>query len=97
MCTSYSISSNGTYHGLIVGKRGLRQGDPLSHFLFTFCLEVLSRSLKNMARSQAFGFYPRCNNLHRTHLAYVNDLLLFSRGDVQSVGLLMSCILELIC
>lgn len=49
-----------------------------------------------MARSQAFGFHTRCKNLHLTHLAYVDDLLLFSTGDVQSVGLLMSCILELI-
>lgn len=90
--TSYSFSLNGHYHGLFFGKRGLRQGDPLSQFLFVIFLEVLSRSLHRMATSSAFAFHLNCKNLHITHLAYADDLLLFSHGDTGSLSLLMNCV-----
>lgn len=89
---SYSISINGRLHGMFIGQRGLRQGDPLSPLLFTLCLEVLSRSLKTMSRSPLFSYHPMCQNLHITHLAYADDLLLLSRGDTRSVGMLISCL-----
>lgn len=75
-----------------MGRRGLRQGDPLSPFLFSLCLEALSTSLKCFSLSTAFGFHPKCCNLHITHLAYADDFLLFSKGDVRSVYMIMNCL-----
>ena len=44
---SYSIKINGKPRGYIVPSRGIRQGDPLSPYLFLLCVEDLSALIKN--------------------------------------------------
>ncbi|CAH9089171.1 unnamed protein product [Cuscuta epithymum] len=85
---SYSISINGVLHGHFEGKRGLRQGDPMSPLLFVLCLEYLSRLLNDRTKNPMFKHHPLCGSLNISHVAYADDLMLFSRGDTTSIQIL---------
>lgn len=54
--TRYSITINGGVYGDISGKRGLRQGDPLSPLLFVVCLEYVSSIMRWIADQREFSF-----------------------------------------
>ncbi|XP_074296921.1 uncharacterized protein LOC141627584 [Silene latifolia] len=87
--TSFSIALNGFLHGFFPGKRGLRQGDPISPLLFTLCMEYLSRLLNVVTTLPGFHFHPLCKQMKLSHLMFADDLLLFCKGDVQSIFIIM--------
>ncbi|WOG81200.1 hypothetical protein DCAR_0100345 [Daucus carota subsp. sativus] len=47
----YKVCFNGVQLGPVTPKRGLRQGDPLSPYLFLLCVEGLSSALKRAERN----------------------------------------------
>ncbi|VFQ84596.1 unnamed protein product [Cuscuta campestris] len=89
---SSSLMINGNCHGFFNSKRGLRQGDPMAPTLFLFCIEYLSRVLNTKAREGVFNYHKDCVELGITHLAFADDLMLFSRGDFQSVQIFMDAL-----
>ena len=56
----YSILINGEPKGLITPSRGLRQGDPLSPFLFLLCTKGLHGLITNVARSGYLTGFSLC-------------------------------------
>ncbi|XP_061375404.1 uncharacterized protein LOC133317555 [Gastrolobium bilobum] len=86
--TSFSVLVNGAVHGHFKGGRGLRQGDPLSPYLFVLCMEYLSRDLSSLKDNINFQFHPACCDLNISHLAFADDIMLLSRGDVPSIATL---------
>ncbi|XP_070038220.1 uncharacterized protein [Nicotiana tomentosiformis] len=84
----YSVVINGKPSVLFTAKRGVRQGDPLSPFLFVIAMEYLSRLLKTLTENPDFNYHPRCDKLNIIQLGFADDLLLFYRGDVVSTQLL---------
>lgn len=83
---SFSICVNGSSEGFFHGKRGLRQGDPISPYLFTIVMEGLSIILKRCIEEEAnFAYHQGCEDLKLTHLCFADDLFIFSRGDLVSV------------
>ncbi|KAK4391599.1 hypothetical protein Sango_1937700 [Sesamum angolense] len=41
-----------------------------------------------------FNFHPKCEKLKITQLLFADDLMLFSRGDLSSIRILMECLQE---
>jgi hypothetical protein len=67
---------------------GLRQGFPLSPFLFLLVAEGLSRAL---VAEKISGSFPRIDittSLQVTHLLFVDDILIFTSGSRSEVGIL---------
>ncbi|XP_074293421.1 uncharacterized protein LOC141620453 [Silene latifolia] len=87
MCDYYYIlsCSEWSFSWFFKGKRGLRQGDPLSPLLFTLCMEYLSRLLEKVCIGPHFSYHSLCRGLKLTHLMFADDLLLFCKGNIPSV------------
>ncbi|KAK4397985.1 hypothetical protein Sango_1274000 [Sesamum angolense] len=89
--TSFSVALNGSLHGLFPGKKGLRQRDPMLPALFFLCMEYFSRLIKRNTSISDFNFHPNCEKLKITHLLFADDLMLFHRGDLPSIHILIEC------
>ncbi|GJV88105.1 putative reverse transcriptase domain, reverse transcriptase zinc-binding domain protein, partial [Tanacetum coccineum] len=93
--TSFSISINGSLHGHFKGRRGLRQGDPISPYLFTIVVEVLTLMLKRQVREgDGFTFHRFCSEMEVINVCFADDLFLFAHGDVQSAKIIMESLDE---
>jgi hypothetical protein len=76
----YSVVVNGQPVGDIRPTRGIRQGDPLSPYLFLLCAEVLSSKLQDAERNGWLRGVPTSVNGPRlTHLFFADDSLLFCK------------------
>lgn len=79
---SYSILINGSPQQFFKPSRGLRQGDPLSPYLFIICAETLSRLLLDAkARGCITSFPIDREHLTISHLFFMNDSLLFCKAN----------------
>ncbi len=91
--SSFSVLINGSPSGHFSPSRGLRQGDPLSPFLFILGSEVLSRLLhnaENMGSFKGFPLAPVCPKV--SHLLFADDLIIFAKATVEDAKAIQSCI-----
>ena len=75
---SYSIIVNGEPKGLIHPTKGIRQGDPLSPFLFLLCTEGLHSNISKVENDGTIrGFSLGRRSPRLTHLLFADDSELF--------------------
>jgi hypothetical protein len=79
----YSIVVNGTPCGLITPSRGIRQGDPISPYLFLLCAESLSAMFSQANRDGRLTGVPTSRGGPViSHLFFADDSLLFCRSNM---------------
>jgi hypothetical protein len=90
---SFSILLDGSPFGKFASSRGLRQGDPLSPFLFILSSEILSRLiLKHENLGNIHGIRISRNSPPISHLLFADDLIIFSHAKVSEA----TCILDIL-
>ena len=91
---SYAVLVNGNAKGWVKASRGLRQGDPLSPFLFTLVADVLSRILlRAEERNLLEGFKVGRNRTRVSHLQFADDTIFFSNTREKELQTLKSLLL----
>ncbi|KAL0292777.1 UNVERIFIED_CONTAM: hypothetical protein Sradi_6973500 [Sesamum radiatum] len=92
---SFLVSLNGSIHGFFKGSRGLRQGDPMSPYLFVIVMEMWHVLLKLRIHSSAmFQYHWKCRELEIVYLCFADDVLIFCSGTADSVSLIRDVLTE---
>ena len=79
---SFSIFINGRPRGKFKGSRGLRQGDPLSPFLFTLVADGLGRIIDKATQCRTIrSFVLGRDEVEVSHLQFADDTLLFMEAN----------------
>ncbi|XP_043814106.1 uncharacterized protein LOC122724009 [Manihot esculenta] len=90
MCFSdiiYKITLNDSEIGPVIPTRGLRQGDPISPYLFFIVAEGLSLLIQNRESLGLIQGCPAKQGCPRiSHLFFVDDSLLFFKGIVMEAS-----------
>jgi hypothetical protein len=80
--TTFSILINGESMRFFNTERGLRQGYPLSPFLFILIMEGLSLALKK-SKEEGLLTGIKVSRLYKTiHLLFVDDILILSKASI---------------
>ena len=91
----YKVLMNGEPTGNIVPGRGLRQGDPLSPFIFILCTEALV-SLLNHAENQEkiTGMRVARASPSVSHLLFADDSLFFCKAEPRECEEVMKVVMR---
>ncbi|XP_050222174.1 uncharacterized protein LOC126672268 [Mercurialis annua] len=81
----FSFLINGSVKGHVQPRRGLRQGDPLSPYLFLICAQGLSCLINNAVEEGKMHGMLFGEDCQISHLFFADDSLLFAREDVDEV------------
>ncbi|XP_013668888.1 uncharacterized protein LOC106373226 [Brassica napus] len=82
---TYSFLINGSSRGKVIPSRGIRQGDPLSPYIFILCSEVLSGLCnKSQADGTIQGIQVARGSPRINHLLFADDTMFFLKADKAS-------------
>ena len=88
---SYKVLRNRAEVGPIIPSRGLRQGDPLSPYLFIICAEGLSSLIRNREKAGFLhGVKVARSAPSISHIFFADDCLLFFKANLNEARIIKS-------
>ncbi|GAB2272237.1 hypothetical protein Dimus_038972 [Dionaea muscipula] len=91
---AFSVSVNGEVLGFFRGKRGIRQGDPISPYIFVLVMEYFTRCMRKMGKDPNFRFHPGCKELRIISMCFADDLMIFLKAHDGSLKILKNWLLH---
>lgn len=82
---SYLMLVNGLPMPPFKAKKRLRQGDPISPYLFVMAIEYLPRRLNGLKDNSNLKFHLKCSKIATVWLLFTDYLLIFCKGDSSSI------------
>ena len=82
---SYAVMINGSPSNFFIPTRGVRQGCPLSPFIFLLVAEALSRIVLNAKAEGKIKDIKVTKPEEATHTLFVDDVLLFGEGSISNL------------
>ena len=90
---SFSFKINGKVSGSVIPSRGLRQGDPISPYLFLMVADAFSTLISKAAREKRIHGAKICNGAPRvSHLFFADDSILFAKATVRECSVITDII-----
>ena len=88
---SYTFLVNGSPQGAVNPSRGIRQGDPLSPYIFILCTEVLCALCdKALLDGTLYGVRVSRASPAINHLLFADDTMFFCKSNPTSVNTLLN-------
>ncbi|BFG41163.1 hypothetical protein CerSpe_274360 [Prunus speciosa] len=89
----YKAILNGELTDTLFPKCGIRQGDPLSPYLFVLCMEKLSHIIQQSVQDKAWKPVQICQSgPFISHLFFADDLILFGKASVNQAIVMKNCL-----
>lgn len=92
--SSISVLWNGQISDQLHPSRGIRQGDPLSPYIFVLCLERLSQIIEARVNQKHWKPLRISKEVSNFHLLYADDVFLFGAATTSNIDIMLQTLEE---
>jgi hypothetical protein len=87
---TFSVIINGSPAGFFRCRQGIRQGDPISAYIFIVVMELLTRMIDSLISQGKFKCHHLCSQPSISTLMFADDLVVFCTPDNDTINNLMN-------